>query len=135
MPPTPATAASSACARVSSHDEKVGLDQQAPWAAQSGQSCRPVAGVEAEVGSGMNGARSRVRRLLADPLVRVVVAEHRSRLGRVNTELAEAALSASGRRLVVPSPAGVGLYARVSLPRPGRASARGCASPRGTRRR
>jgi putative resolvase len=43
-----------------------------------------------------------------------VVVEHRDRLGRVNTELAEAALSASGHRLVVPGPAGVGLYARVS---------------------
>ena len=94
-------------ARVSSHDQKPDLDRQvarlAAWAAQCGQ---PVARVEAEVGSGMNGARSKVRRLLADPRVRTVVVEHRDRLGGVNTELVEAALSAHGRRLVVLDPSG-----------------------------
>jgi putative resolvase len=95
-------------ARVSSHDQKPDLDRQvarlAAWAAQSGQS---VARVEAEVGSGVSGARSKVRRLLADPRVRTVVVEHRDRLGRMNTELVEAALSAHGRRLVVLDPAEV----------------------------
>ena len=94
-------------ARVSSHDQKPDLDRQvarlAAWAAQCGQ---PVARVEAEVGSGVNGARSKVRRLLADPRVRTVVVEHRDRLGGVNTELVEAALSAHGRRLVVLDPSG-----------------------------
>jgi len=42
-----------------------------------------------------------VRRLLPDPAVTVVVVERRDRLGRVNTELVEAALSAHNRRLVV----------------------------------
>jgi putative resolvase len=92
-------------ARVSSHDQKPDLDRQvarlAAWAAASGQ---PVARVEAEVGSGMNGTRSRARRLLADSRVRIVVVEHRDRLGRMNTELVEAALSAHGRRLVVLDP-------------------------------
>ena len=46
---------------------------------------------KSEVGSGMNGARPKVRRLLADPRVSVVVVEHRDRLGRMNTELVEAA--------------------------------------------
>jgi putative resolvase len=95
-------------ARVSSHDQKPDLDRQvarlAAWAARSGQA---VARVEAEVGSGMDGARSKVRRLLADPRVRTVVVEHRDRLGRMNTELVEAALSAHGRRLVVLDPAEV----------------------------
>lgn len=49
----------------------------------------------------MNGARTKVRRLLADSKVTAVVVEHRDRLGRMNTELVEAALSAHGRRLVV----------------------------------
>ncbi|MDA8040233.1 MAG: hypothetical protein M0Z69_14005 [Actinomycetota bacterium] len=40
------------------------------WAVQSGQ---PVVGVEAEVGSGMNGSRTKLRRLLADPKVTVVL--------------------------------------------------------------
>lgn len=89
-------------ARVSSHDQKSDLDRQvarlSTWAAQAGGQ---VVRVEAEIGSGMNGSRSKVRRLLADPAVTTVVVEHRDRLGRMNTELVEAALSAHGRRLVV----------------------------------
>jgi putative resolvase len=89
-------------ARVSSHDQKSDLDRQVArltsWAALAGGR---VVRVEAEVGSGMNGARTKVRRLLADPKVTAVVVEHRDRLGRMNTELVEAALSAHGRRLVV----------------------------------
>ena len=89
-------------ARVSCHDQKAGLDRQVArlpaWAAQAGL---PVVRVEAEVGSGMNGSRPKVRRLLGDPGVPVVVAAHRDRLGRMNTELAEAALAAHRRRLVV----------------------------------
>jgi putative resolvase len=89
-------------ARVSSHDQKKDLDRQvarlSAWAATAGV---PVVRVEAEVGSGMNGTRAKARRLLADPRVTVVVVEHRDRLGRMNTELAEAALAAHGRCLVV----------------------------------
>lgn len=89
-------------ARVSSHDQKSDLERQvarlSTWAAQAGGQ---VVRVEAEIGSGMNGSRSKVRRLLADPAVTTVVVEHRDRLGRMNTELVEAALSAHGRRLVV----------------------------------
>ncbi|MGW1260297.1 IS607 family transposase [Streptomyces sp. NPDC002513] len=89
-------------ARVSSHDQKAGLERQtarlAEWAAKAG--CRVVR-AESEVASGMNGARPKVRRLLADPAVTTVVVEHKDRLGRMNTELVEAALAASGRRLVV----------------------------------
>jgi putative resolvase len=89
-------------ARVSSHDQRADLDRQvarlSEWAAQANA---PVVRLEAEVGSGMNGARRKVRRLLADAQVSTVVVEHRDRLGRMNTELVEAALSAAGRRLVV----------------------------------
>ena len=89
-------------ARVSSHDQKADLERQvsrlAEWAANAGQR---VVRVEAEVGSGMSGTRAKVGRLLADPLVTTVVVEHRDRLGRMNTEMVEAALSAHGRRLVV----------------------------------
>jgi len=89
-------------ARVSSHDQRDDLDRQvarlSAWAANAGSA---VVRVEAEVGSGMNGSRRKVQRLLADPRVATVVVEHRDRLGRMNTELVEAALSAHGRRLVV----------------------------------
>ena len=43
------------------------------WAVQARM---PVVRVEAEVGSGMNGARARARRLLADPAAAVIVVEH-----------------------------------------------------------
>ncbi len=89
-------------ARVSSHDQRSDLDRQvarlSEWAARAGN---PVVRVEVEVGSGMNGCRSKLRRLLADPRVTMVVVEHRDRLARMNAELVEAALSAHGRRLVV----------------------------------
>ena len=89
-------------ARVSCHDQKADLDRQvgrlSGWAAQTGLR---VVRVESEVGSGMNGSRAEARRLLADPAVTGLVVEHRDRLARMNTELVEAALAASGRRLVV----------------------------------
>ena len=86
---------------MSFHDQKDDLDRQVArltsWAASAGGQ---VVRVEAEVGSGVNGARTKVRRLLADPKVTAVVVEHRDRLGRMNTELVESALAAHGRRLV-----------------------------------
>jgi putative resolvase len=89
-------------ARVSSHDQKSDLERQvarlSEWAAKTGNK---VVRVESEVASGMNGARSKAKRLLADPAVTTVVVEHKDRLGRINVELVEAALSATGRRLVV----------------------------------
>jgi putative resolvase len=89
-------------ARVASHDQKADLDRQTArlteWAAKAGHR---VMRVESEVGSGMNGSRVKVRRLLADPEVTTVVVEHKDRLGRMNTELVEAALAAAGRRLVI----------------------------------
>ena len=60
--------------RVSSYCQRPDLDRQlahlTAWAAQSG---RAVVRVEAEIGSGMNGARSKARRLFADPGVHTVV--------------------------------------------------------------
>ncbi|MFF4422767.1 IS607 family transposase [Streptomyces sp. NPDC001549] len=89
-------------ARVSSHDQKQDLERQVArlteWAVKAGH--RAVR-VESEIASGMNGSRTKARRLLADPAVTTVVVEHKDRLGRMNVELVEAALSATGRRLVV----------------------------------
>ncbi|WP_426988604.1 IS607 family transposase [Pseudarthrobacter sp. Y6] len=56
---------------------------------------------EAEICSGLNDSRAKVRRMLADPAVNVIVVEHRERLGRMNIGLVEAALAAAGRKLVV----------------------------------
>lgn len=89
-------------ARVSSHDQMADLERQvarlSAWAAKAGHR---VVRVESEIASGVSGARSKARRLLADPDVTCVVVEHKDRLGRMNVELVEAALFAHGRRLVV----------------------------------
>jgi putative resolvase len=89
-------------ARVSSHDQQADLERQtarlSQWAAAAGHR---VVRVESEIASGMNGGRAKAKRLLSDPGVTTVVVEHRDRLGRMNVELIEAALSATGRRLVV----------------------------------
>jgi putative resolvase len=57
--------------------------------------------VEAEIGSGMNGCRSRAERMVADRAVTSVVVEYEDRLGRMGVELVEAAVSAHGRCVVV----------------------------------
>jgi putative resolvase len=89
-------------ARVSSHDQRADLDRQlgrlVRWASEHGLK---VTHSLTEVGSGMNGARPKLRRLLADPSVRCIVVEHRDRLARLGSEYIEAALLGAGRRLLV----------------------------------
>jgi len=89
-------------ARVSSHGHKADLERQTArlsvWAAKAGLK---VVRIESEIASGVDGARVKAGRLLADPAVTTVVVEHKDRLGCTNVELVEAALSATGRRLVV----------------------------------
>jgi putative resolvase len=92
-------------ARVSAHDQRGELDRQVTrlsgWATAQGVT---VAEVVTEVGSGLNGRRPKLRRVLADPRATMIVVEHRDRLARFGVELLEAALSAQGRRLVVVDP-------------------------------
>lgn len=60
-----------------------------------------MTGTVAEVGSGLNGSRTKLKRLLADRQVGTIVVEHRERLACFGVEYVEAALAAEGRRLVV----------------------------------
>ncbi len=53
------------------------------------------------MGSGLNGHRPKLIRLLRDPKVTTLVVEHRDRLARFGSEYIEAALTAQGRRVVV----------------------------------
>lgn len=89
-------------ARVSLHDQKADLERQVgrltEWATRCGFE---VVRTVSEVGSGMNGSRPKLRRLLADATVRCIVVEHRDRLARLGSEYIEAALQGAGRRLVV----------------------------------
>lgn len=92
-------------ARVSSHDQREGLDRQVArvveWATSNGY---VVGEVVTEVGSGLNGKRPKLRRILSDPSASVVVVEHRDRLARFGVEDLEAALAAHGRKVVVADP-------------------------------
>jgi putative resolvase len=57
-----------------------------------------------EVGSGVNGNRATLRKVLADPQVSGIVVEHRDRRARFGVEHREAALAATGRRIIVIEP-------------------------------
>lgn len=88
-------------ARVSSHDRRADLDRQVArlteWATGNGHQ---VGEVVCEVGSGLNGKRPKLRRILSDPSATVIVVEHRDRLAMFGTEYLEAALTAHGREVV-----------------------------------
>jgi putative resolvase len=92
-------------ARVSAHDQRADLDRQVArvtgWATGSGHR---VSEVVCEVGSGMTGNRPKLRRILSDPSVTVIVVEHRDRLARFGVEQLESALAAAGRRVLVADP-------------------------------
>lgn len=89
-------------ARVSRSDQKRDLDRQVSrlveFATGSGLA---VTATVAEVGSGLNGRRSKLLRVLRDSDVGVIVVEHRERLARFGAEYIEAAQAACGRTLRV----------------------------------
>ncbi|HEY1977133.1 MAG TPA: IS607 family transposase [Candidatus Baltobacteraceae bacterium] len=89
-------------ARVSSADQKSDLERQLGRLAQYATRERLyVVKTVGEVGSGLNGHRPKLMRLLGDPFVQTIVVEHRDRLARFGSEYLEAALLAAGRTLVV----------------------------------
>jgi len=88
--------------RVSSTDQKDDLNSQclrvSSWLAEQGIT---NARVVTEIGSGMNGNRPRLRKILSDPNIKTIVVEHRDRFGHMNVELVESVLAATGRSLLV----------------------------------
>jgi putative resolvase len=92
-------------ARVSSHDRRSDLHRQVSRVmAWAGSQQLAVDQVVTEVGSGLNGRRPKLARLLADPKVATIVVEHRDRLARFGVEQLQAALAAHDRRLLVADP-------------------------------
>lgn len=92
-------------ARVSSADQKADLDRQvARLAAFSAEKGIRVGKVVAQVGSGLNGRRKGLITVLRSPEYGAIVVEQRDRLARFGSEYIEAALAASGRRLLVVEP-------------------------------
>jgi putative resolvase len=88
--------------RVSSADQRGDLERQAGRVAQEcGRRGIVLDAVVTEIGSGVNGNRVELRKLLADPQVSAVVVEYRDRLAPFGVEHLEAALAAAGRRIIV----------------------------------
>ncbi len=101
-PPVRETGVVVAYCRVSSHDQKADLERQAGRVLTmcSERGIR-IDRTVTEIGSGLNGRRTKLRKLLSDPKVCTIVVEHRDRLARFGVEYLEAALSAHGRTVVV----------------------------------
>ncbi len=92
-------------ARVSSADPKADLDRQmARLVEYAVQQKYTVVDAVKEIGSGLNGHRKDLMRLLRNPKVGIIVVEHRDRLVRFGYEYIEAALAAQGRGIVVIEP-------------------------------
>lgn len=89
-------------ARVSSGDQKSDLDRQiARLVRFASESKLPVTQTVTEIGSGLNGHRPKLLKMLRDASISVILVEHRDRLMRFGCEYVEAALAGQGRRLVV----------------------------------
>lgn len=92
-------------ARVSSADQKNDLDRQLARLTEFAVARKlPVVDAVKEVGSGLNGHRKGMIRLLHNAAAQTIVVEHRDRLMRFGFEYVEAALAAQGRRIVVIEP-------------------------------
>ncbi|MER7008078.1 IS607 family transposase, partial [Dactylosporangium sp. NPDC000555] len=86
----------------SSADQKADLERQAGRVVTAATARGlTVAEVVSEVGSGLNGNRPKLAKLLRDPAATVIVVEHRDRIARFGVEHLTCALAATGRRIVV----------------------------------
>ena len=92
-------------ARVSSADQKDDLDRQiSRLSAYAASNRMLVIEIVREIGSGLNGHRPRLLKLLSNPEIGTIVVEHRERLTRFGFEYIEAALTSQGRTLDVMHP-------------------------------
>jgi putative resolvase len=91
--------------RVSSADQKGDLDRQvARVVTEATARGLAVAEVVTEIGSGLNGKRRKLHRVLSDSSAQVIVVEHKDRLARFGIEHLQAVLAATGRELVILDP-------------------------------
>lgn len=89
-------------ARVSSADQKTDLDRQlSRLVLFASQNKLIVVNAISEIGSGLNGKRPRLLKILLDKSIDIIVVEHRDRLARFGSEYIEAALGASGRKVII----------------------------------
>ncbi|MEN8215916.1 MAG: IS607 family transposase [Pseudomonadota bacterium] len=89
-------------ARVSSRDQKSDLDRQVARVIRAvTKQGFMVSKMVTEIGSGLNGHRPKLKRLLSDSSVKIIAIEHKDRLMRFGYEYVESALQSQGRRLIV----------------------------------
>ncbi len=92
-------------ARVSSSDQKSDLDRQLARLTEFAIAQKfSIIDAVKEVGSGLNGHRKGMMRLLRNPEAKIIVVEHRDRLMRFGFEYVESALAAQNRKVVVIEP-------------------------------
>lgn len=88
--------------RVSSYDQKSNLASQVERCVKFAKKHKlAVSDTVMEIGSGLNGRRTKLLKLLADPDITHIVVEHRDRLMRFGSEFVEASLSARGVKLLI----------------------------------
>ena len=104
-PPEVSQGRVAAYVRVSSHDQKSDIERQVAritmWGTENGYAIHQVV---TEIGSGVNGHRPKLMRLLSDSQYTTIIVEHRDRLMRFGAEYVESALTAQGRKLIVIDP-------------------------------
>ena len=109
-------------ARVGSHDQRADLDRQlarlSVYAAEQGLH---VVESVSEVGSGLNGKRRALLRLLSDPRVETIVVEHRDRLARFGSDVYKRQVSSSSADVpqgpcMIGSAGGAGRYEATCVP-------------------
>ena len=92
-------------ARVSSNDQKAELDRQLARLTEFAVAQKfSIIDAVKEIGSGLNGHRKGMMRLLQNPEANIIVVEHRDRLMRFGFEYVESALAAQNRKIVVIEP-------------------------------
>jgi predicted site-specific integrase-resolvase len=88
--------------RVCSADQKGDLDRQLARLTEYAVANKMmIVDAVKEVGSGLNGRRKGMMRLLGNSQVQTILVEHRDRLMRFGFEYVEATLAAQGRKVVV----------------------------------
>ena len=89
-------------ARVSSSDQKNDLDRQISRLVMYANAQKwVVAETVTEIGSALNGHRPKLKNLLANTNIKIIIVEHSDRLMRFGVEYVESALAAQGRKLVI----------------------------------
>lgn len=92
-------------ARVSSSDQKNDLERQVGRLMIFANTQKWIV-VETviEIGSALNGHRSKLKKLLSNQNIDIILIEHADRLMRFGVEYIEATLAAQGRKLVIADP-------------------------------